>query len=67
MKPLNRQAEWRYMNKIVSQGPQYLMYAIGLCVIALATASGALDEKMPAPTAQISSHTVVVAGAAAQR
>lgn len=67
MKPLNRQAEWRYMNKIVSQGPQYLMYAIGLCVIALATASGALGEKVSTPTAQISSQTVVVASAAAPR
>lgn len=47
MKALNRQVELAYMVKVLSQGPQYMVYAIGVCAIALVAAVGGLDEKTP--------------------
>lgn len=63
MKALNRQVELAYMVKVLSQGPQYMVYAIGVCAIALAAAVGGLDEKTPAPVASMSAPTTVVASA----
>lgn len=63
MKALNRQVESAYMVKVLSQGPQYMVYAIGVCVIALAAAVGGLDEKIPTPAASVTAPATVMASA----
>lgn len=64
MKATNKQLEWAYMAKVLSQGPQYLAYAIGIFVIALATASGVLEKPIPTHTAAKSATVPMVASAA---
>lgn len=63
MKALNRQVELAYMAKVLSQGPQYMVYAIGVCAIALAAAVGGLDEKIPASAASVTAPATVMASA----
>ena len=39
MKTLDRKSEWHYMQKVVSQAPQYLVFAVCVGAIALAVAT----------------------------
>ena len=61
MKKLNKQVEWGYMQKVLSQAPQYAVFAICVGAIALAAASGAFEEKAPATVTTMSSKTPVIA------
>jgi hypothetical protein len=63
MRSLNRKVELAYMLKVLSQAPQYLAYAIGVCAIALATAIGGLDEKSPTPIAKATVPAATLASA----
>ena len=63
MKKLNRQVEWTYMQKVMSQAPQYAVFAACVGAIALTAASGAFEEKTPATVTTMSSQIPVIASA----
>lgn len=63
MKTLNRQIEWTYMQKVMSQGPQYVVFAVCVGAVAVAAAIGAFEEKLPTPLAHMSSQIPVIASA----
>ena len=63
MKTLNRQVEWTYMQKVVSQGPQYVVFAVCVGAVAVAAAIGAFEEKLSTPLAYMSSQIPVIASA----
>ncbi len=64
MKKLNKQVEWGYMQKVLSQAPQYAVFAVCVGAIALAAASGAFEEKAPTSVTTISAQLPVIASAA---
>jgi deoxyribose-phosphate aldolase len=66
MKALDRKSEWNYMKKIVSQAPQYLVFAVCIASIALAVATGALRTEAPAPIPYVSSEIPMLASAGAR-
>ncbi len=61
MKKLNKQVEWAYMQKVLSQAPQYAAFAVCVDAVALAAASGAFEEKAPATVTTMSSKIPMIA------
>ena len=61
MKKLNKQVEWGYMQKVLSQAPQYAVFAVCVGAIALAAASGAFEEKTPTTVTTMSSQIPMIA------
>lgn len=66
MKALDRKSEWHYMQEVVSQAPQYLVFAVCVAAIALAVATGVLRTESPAPIPYVSSEIPMLASAGAR-
>lgn len=66
MNMLNRLVESKFVKKLKSYAPEYLAFAIGVAVVALAAGTEALQKRTPSRSIVISSHAMAIASPSAE-